>query len=82
MNLDSSERKIVMSTYDWIANRILARRKSVPIPFGYRTLEDWQKLCKEIGYKTIDKVFIGFPDKRDINTPQSLLIIGKFEKLS
>jgi len=77
MKLNSSERKIVMSTYDWIANRILARRKSVPIPFGYRTLEEWQKLCKKIRYKIVDKVFIGFPDKRDINTPQSLLIIEK-----
>lgn len=77
MKLNSSEKKIVMSTYDWIANRILARRKHVPIPFSYRTLEDWQKLCEKIGYKTIDKIFIGFPNKRDINTPQSLLIVEK-----
>lgn len=77
MELNSSERKIVMSIYDWIANRILARRKSVPIPFGYRTLEEWQNLCEGIGYKTIEKVFIGFPDKRDINTPQSFLIVEK-----
>jgi ubiquinone/menaquinone biosynthesis C-methylase UbiE len=75
--LNPSERKIVMSVYDWIANRILARRKSVPIPFGYRTLEEWQNLCEGIGYKTIEKVFIGFPDKRDINTPQSFLIVEK-----
>ncbi len=77
MKLDSSERKTVMSVYDWIANRMLARRKSTPIPFGYRTLEEWQNLCEGIGYKTIEKVFIGFPNKRDINTPQSLLIIEK-----
>ena len=77
IKLNSSERKIVMSVYDWIANRILARRKSVAIPFGYRTLEEWQNLCEGIGYKTIEKVFIGFPDKRDINTPQSLLIVEK-----
>lgn len=77
MELNSSERKTVMSVYDWIANRILARRKSVPIPFGYRTLEEWQNLCEGIGYKTIEKVFIGFPDKRDINTPQSFLIVEK-----
>jgi len=77
MELNSSERKIIMSTYDWIANRILARKKSMPIPFGYRTLEDWLNLCEGIGYKIIEKVFIGFPDKIDINTPQSLLIVEK-----
>ena len=75
IGLNSSERKQVMSAYDWIANRILARRKDVLIPFSYRTLEEWQILCENIGYKVIDKVFIGFPDKRDINTPQSLLIL-------
>jgi len=77
MKLSTSERKVVMSTYDWIANRILARRKNVPIPFGYRTLEEWENLCKAIGYKIVKKVFIGFPANRDINTPQSLLIAEK-----
>lgn len=26
------------------------------------------------GYRVIERRFIGFPDKRDINTPQSLLV--------
>lgn len=75
MQLNPVERKIVMSVYDWIANRILARRQKIPIPCGYRSLEEWQNLCEDIGYKTIDNIFIGFPDKRDINTPQGLFII-------
>lgn len=77
MKFSLSERKLIMSVYDWIANRILARRHFTPIPFGYRTLEEWERVCEEIGYKVIDKVFIGFPDKIDINTPRSLLIIEK-----
>jgi ubiquinone/menaquinone biosynthesis C-methylase UbiE len=75
LELNPVERKIVMSVYDWIANRILSRRQKIPIPCGYRSLEEWQNLCEDIGYKNIGNVFIGFPDKRDINTPQGLFII-------
>jgi len=77
IKFNSDEKKIIMSTYDWIANRMLAKRNSVPIPFAYRTMEEWQSLFKEIGYKSIENIFIGFPDKSDINTPQSLFIIEK-----
>lgn len=75
--LSNIDRKSVMSVYDWVANRILAQRDKVPIPFAYRTLEEWEDLCKEIGFKVRTKRFIGFPDKRDINTPQGLLVIKK-----
>lgn len=75
--LSPKERKGVMGVYDWVANRILAQRNKVPIPFAYRTLEEWEDLCKKLGFKIETKRFIGFPDKRDINTPQSLLVIKK-----
>lgn len=66
-----------MAIYDWVANRILAKREKVPMPFSYRDLEMWVSLTEKIGFTTITKRFIGFPDNRDINTPQSLLIIEK-----
>lgn len=81
MKLSSNDRKKVMSVYDWVANRILAQRKKVAIPFCYRTLEGWLQLCENIGFVTINKKFIGFPDKRDINTPQSLFVIKLPENL-
>jgi SAM-dependent methyltransferase len=34
MKLEKSKRHIVMSLYDWIANKILFRRKDVPMPYG------------------------------------------------
>lgn len=67
------DRVKIMSVYDWIANRILARRKTVPIPFGYRTMEEWVKTFEKIGFLIEKETFIGFPEQRDINTPQGLI---------
>lgn len=77
MQLSKKDRKKVMSALDWIANRVLAKRERVPITFTYRTLEEWESFFKNIGFSTIHKKFIGFPIKRDINTPQSLIILEK-----
>lgn len=75
LNLD--EKNKVMSILDWTANRVLERRDKTPIPFTYRSLEDWQKLFEEIGFKLIKKKYIGFPENRDINTPQSIIVVSK-----
>ncbi|MCA9485820.1 MAG: hypothetical protein KC506_03170, partial [Nanoarchaeota archaeon] len=75
--LSNEEKVSTMSIFDWVANRILERRDKIPIPFGYRTLEDWQALFEKIGFKVIKKIFIGFPENRDVNTPQSLIVVRK-----
>lgn len=77
MAFDKKERNRIMSVFDWIANRVLERRDKVPIPFGYRTVEDWRKLFEKIGFKVKAEEFIGFPENRDVNTPQSLMVIEK-----
>jgi SAM-dependent methyltransferase len=74
MEWNSKERRQIMSVYDWVANRVLAQRDKVPIPCAYRTLEEWSSFLEEKGFELVLKRFIGFPDDRDINTPQSLLI--------
>ncbi len=77
MSWGENDRKKIMSVYDWVANRVLAQRNKVPIPFGYRTLEEWEDLFKKIGFTIESKKFIGFPSGRDINTPQGLIILKK-----
>jgi ubiquinone/menaquinone biosynthesis C-methylase UbiE len=72
-----ADRRRIMSFYDWLANRVLAKRHAEPIPCTYRTLEEWQRLCKRIGFTVLTARFIGFPAHRDINTPQSLLVLQK-----
>ena len=78
MMFNEKDRAKIMSVYDWIANRVLERRDKIPIPFAYRTLEEWRMFFEKIGFKIISEKFIGFPEKRDINTPQSLLVIEKW----
>jgi|GEM_PF-1610598 len=77
MRWDIEERKLIMSVYDWVANRVLAQREEVPIPCAYRTIEEWSHLLNKKGFTVVAQKFIGFPDQRDIHTPQSLLIAQK-----
>ena len=77
MALSPTERKTVISVYDWVANRVLARRKEMPIPFAFRTFEEWIELFDKYGFKYFDGHYIGFAEHRDVNTPQSLLIFKR-----
>lgn len=77
MKWDKESRKKIMSVYDWIANRVLAQREDVPVTFTYRTMEEWIELFESVGFKCQSRKFIGFPDERDINTPQSLMVFER-----
>ncbi len=77
MKFNEDDRCKIMGVYDWVANKVLAQRDKVDIPLTYRTLEEWGKLFIDNGFSVVKKKFIGFPEKRDINTPQSLLIVTK-----
>ena len=77
MEWNPNQRKNIMSVYDWVANRVLAQREKVPIPCAYRTLEEWSNILEKKGFKTVMQKFIGFPNDRDINSPQSLIVAEK-----
>jgi len=74
MALAPDDRKRVMSAFDWIANRVLERRDKIPMPFGFRTLEEWQPLFENNGFDIVETRFLGFPEDRDVNNGQSLLV--------
>lgn len=77
MELSPDERLKVMGALDWIANRIFSMRTTMPVPFAYRTLEDWKRLFEEVGFTVTKTRFLGFPENRDVNTPQSVLVAHK-----
>lgn len=77
MRWSREDRHKIMGALDWIANRIFSMRTSMPVPFAYRTLEGWAKVFEEAGFTVKKTRFLGFPDNRDIHTPQSLIIAEK-----
>ncbi len=77
MKRDEAQRKNIMAVYDWVANRVLARRGTIPIPFTFRSLEEWKDFCAQYGFKTVKQKYIGFPERRDVNTPQGLFVLEK-----
>jgi len=44
MKFSKGDKQKIMSVNDWIANRVLERRDKVPMPFTYRTVEEWREL--------------------------------------
>lgn len=77
MQWSHEDRHKIMGTLDWIANRIFSMRTTMPVPFAYRTLEDWKRIFEDAGFTVTKTRFLGFPNDRDINTPQSLLVAQK-----
>ena len=77
MKNNKEDRQKIMGVLDWVANRVFSMRTSMPVPFAYRTLEGWRKIFEEAGFKTTKMRFLGFPDNRDINNPQSLIVLQK-----
>jgi len=76
MTLTLDERQSITGINDWTANRVLGQREKVPVPFGYRTVEEWKVMFGEIGYKNTYEKYIGFPD-RDVYNPQSVMVFEK-----
>lgn len=77
MKWGKEDRQKITGVMDWIANRVFSMRTSMPVPFAYRTIGDWKEVFEESGFTTLKVRFIGFPDNRDINTPQSLIVLRK-----
>lgn len=77
MKNNKEDRRKIMGVLDWIANRVFSMRTSMPVPFAYRTLEEWGGVFEEAGFKTVKMRFLGFPDDRDINNPQSLIVLRR-----
>lgn len=77
MQCNHEDRHKIMGALDWIANRIFSMRTTMPVPFAYRTLEDWKKVFEDTGFTVTKSRFLGFPDNRDINSPQSLIVAEK-----
>ncbi|MEK7639471.1 MAG: class I SAM-dependent methyltransferase [Patescibacteria group bacterium] len=77
MQRNHEDRHKIMGALDWIANRIFSMRTTMPVPFAYRTLENWKKVFGDAGFTVPKTRFLGFPDNRDINTPQSVLVARK-----
>ncbi|CAN5749220.1 hypothetical protein BH11PAT2_BH11PAT2_01490 [soil metagenome] len=78
MKLSVDERQKVMGAYDWIANRVFSMRTTMPVPFAYRTVEDWKEIFEEIGFTITKARFLGFPENRDVSTAQSVLVAVKY----
>ena len=74
MQWSKEDRLKIMGAYDWIANRVFSMRTTMPVPFAYRTVEEWSEVLTEAGFSPIKDRYIGFPYNRDVYTPQSIIV--------
>jgi len=71
------DRQKIMGAYDWLANRVLSMRTTMPVPFAYRTLEGWKEIFEEVGFTVTKTRFLGFPEECDVNTARSIIVTEK-----
>lgn len=77
MAFSPEDRFKIMGLYDWFANRVFCMRLNTPVPFAYRTIEDWELVAQKAGFSHVKSRFIGYPDQFDVNTPRALLVFEK-----
>ncbi|MCJ9430745.1 class I SAM-dependent methyltransferase [Kordiimonas marina] len=77
MQWSKEDRLKIMGAYDWIANRIFSMRTTMPVPFAYRTVEEWNEVLKKAGFAPIKDRYIGFPDNQDVHTPRSVIVASR-----
>jgi hypothetical protein len=70
------DKRTIIRTLDFIGNRVLGG-SSMPVPGTYRTLEAWAGLATQHGFAVHAMRYLGFPQGRDVHTPQSLLVLEK-----
>lgn len=60
---------------DFVAVQILAGFVDVRMPCNYKTTKEWEVLFQDIGYHVLKSNYIGFPEGRDIDVPQSVFVL-------
>lgn len=61
---------------DFVAVQLLANFREVDMPCNYKTGEDWIAFFEALKFKILRAEFIGFPNHRDIDVPQSFFVLG------
>ncbi|MFH8120416.1 MAG: methyltransferase [Candidatus Aenigmatarchaeota archaeon] len=59
---------------DWISNVLILKRK-IPMPYAFRTFEEWKKIFKDVGYSIVKSKYIGFPEEFFHQGPYCLFIL-------
>ncbi len=77
MKLSLSDRLAIMGIYDWFANRVFCMRTQTPVPFAYRTIEEWGEIGTQAGFTHLKSQFIGYPANFDVHTPRALIVFQK-----
>lgn len=65
-----------LALMDWISNIVILNRK-MPLPFSYRSLEDWIKLFAKNKFVLLKSEYLGFPEKFFHRGPFCLLVFSK-----
>ena len=65
-----------MSIIDWIGNSLIHRR-DIPMPYSYKTVEEWEKFYSTFKLKLVQSQYLGF--SKDFFHPGTygLLILEK-----
>lgn len=60
---------------DFIAVQLLAGFSDVRMPCHYRTNNGWRDYFHQLGFEVEKEMYIGFPEGRDIDVPQSVFVL-------
>lgn len=74
--LSKNQKLASMVLIDWIGNILVLHRK-IPMPYSYRTMEQWEKLFIKLNFQIVTSQYIGFPKNFFHQGPYGILVLKK-----
>jgi len=66
----------IQTVLDFVAVQFLANFNEVDMSCNYKTSEDWIEMFKKLNFNICTSEYIGFPNNRDIDVPQSFFVLS------
>jgi hypothetical protein len=74
LKLNLTQKLMYLRIMDWLANVAVLKRK-IPMPYSFRTYEEWKELFINLDYKIAKSKFIGFPKEFFHQGPYCLFVL-------
>jgi SAM-dependent methyltransferase len=66
----------IQALLDFVAVQLLANFREVDMPCNYERGEEWEAHFVALGFKVLQREYVGFPPDRDIDVPQGYFVLG------
>ncbi|MFH1776839.1 MAG: methyltransferase [Candidatus Omnitrophota bacterium] len=74
--LSNAQKTKFLRFSDWFSNRVAIGIPGIPMPFNFKSIEQWQNIFEEIGFH-VEPQYIGFLENKAHQVPLAFMVLTK-----